>query len=274
MRSCLFAMMFVLLAATTAAAQFGQNPPVAADEPAPEAKPKNVAQQGQAPPAGPASNAIFAVIDADGDGVISKAELRKAIRALKSLDADRDGTITLAEASVTAAPNALAANPAVDRMMQNDRNNDGKLTLDEVPPADLPMLQNADANGDKAIDRRELEAVMQPMTNQFGRGPGGPLGPNGRGADPTTGRFMRQYDQDGDGKLSSQELPARLRQSFQRADDLDGDGSISGAELQAVIARMGSGARAWAAGVEPGAQRTPFRDPNRRNRLRTENEKN
>jgi Ca2+-binding EF-hand superfamily protein len=274
MRSCLFAMMFVLLTATTAAAQFGKNPQTAPDGPPPEAGQGNIAEEQAAAPAGPSSNAIFAVIDADGDGVITKTELRKAIRALKTLDADKDGNITLAEASTAGAPSALGGNPAIDRMMENDKDGNGLLTADEVPPHMLPMLQGADTNGDTAIDRRELAAAMSQMNNQFHGGPGAAVGPNGRGADPTTGRFMQQYDQDGDGKLSSKELPARLRQSFHAGDDLDGDGSIDPGELQAVIARMGGGARAWAAGKEPGAQRTPFRDPNRRNRPRAGEEKN
>ena len=105
----------------------------------------------------------------------------------------------------------------------------------------------------------ELAAAMQNGPNQFRAGPGGGPGPNG-GADPMTGGFLKRYDQNGDGKLSLQEIPASMRRSFQAKDDLDSDGQISPAELQAVMARMGGGARAWAAGVDPNRnQRIPPR---------------
>ena len=50
-------------------------------------------------------NPMFEAIDANGDGTINNVELRKAIAALRKLDADGDGNITLAEAT----PQGLAA---------------------------------------------------------------------------------------------------------------------------------------------------------------------
>ena len=70
----------------------------------------NAAQAGNQPAAAP--NALFSIIDADGDGVITKRELRKAVAALKKLDLDKDGNITLAEASGTPAGGAAAGGPA------------------------------------------------------------------------------------------------------------------------------------------------------------------
>ena len=48
-------------------------------------------------PAGGAPSALFAALDSDNDGTISKVELRKAMASLKKLDADNDGSLTLAE---------------------------------------------------------------------------------------------------------------------------------------------------------------------------------
>jgi Ca2+-binding EF-hand superfamily protein len=256
----------VLVIAATASAQFGKNAEKrleavrAADAQNKDAE-KEPAPEGEGGAAAP--SAIFAAIDADGDGVISKVELRKAIAALKKLDSDNDGNITLAEAgggTVGPAPGGFndPLQAEINRMMAADRNKDGKLTENEVPREMMPMLQGADANGDKAIDRQELAAAMQ-NANQFRGGPGGQLGPNG-GADPMTGNFLKQYDQNGDGKLALQEIPPNMRRSFQAKDDLDNDGQISPAELQAVMARMGGGARAWAAGLDPNRnQRVPPR---------------
>jgi Ca2+-binding EF-hand superfamily protein len=230
---------------------------------------------------GPPPNPMFTAIDADGDGVITKAELRKAIVALKKLDADKDGNITLAEASPMGGP---VGDPAqfVDRIMQHDKDGNG-LTPDEVPAPMQPMLQNADQNGDGVITRDELAANMEKMRNQFrgapgsGPFPGGPRGfAPGAGrpraeAEQITGQFL-QYDRDGDGRLTANELPREAARMLQGGDQ-NNDGAIDAGELQAAIARMGGAARAWAAGREPGGlQSTPFRDPNRRNRQRQANQ--
>ena len=270
MRSYLFAMMLAMLPAAIATAQFGANPQNPPGEPPPGVEQRKPAGQGAAGEVAAPPNAMFAVIDADGDGVITKAELRKAIKALRTLDADNDGNITLAEASA-AGPAGPGGNPEVDRMMKElDKNGDGKLTADEVPPQMMPMLQGADKNGDRAIDRDELAAAMQ--QNPFRRGPGGfPPGANGRGADPRTGQFLK-HDVNNDGRLTFEEIPRSMRGAFRPQDDLNGDGAIDPAELQAVIARLGGAARGVAAGAEPGGQRNPFRDPNRRNPDRADGE--
>jgi hypothetical protein len=105
----------VVLNAATSAGQLLDDPNAQPDKtpddgpvpgrPAAEAKrdidAKRPAEAGRA---APQANAMFAAMDADGDGVISKVELRKAIKALKTLDTDNDGSITLAEASVGSGP--------------------------------------------------------------------------------------------------------------------------------------------------------------------------
>jgi Ca2+-binding EF-hand superfamily protein len=218
------------------------------------------------------TNAIFAVLDADGDGVISKTELRKAIVALKTLDTDKDGQITLAEVGATpiGANAGLAQNPgqnaAAEQMMaQFDRNGDGQLTANEVPPQVQQMLATADTNNNKAIDRQELAAAMQNLPNLGNNnvGGGGPVPGVSGATEQMTGRVMKQYDQNNDGTLSPGELPPQMRRAIQKTDDLDGDGSLSSAELQAAMARMGGAARIWSAGKPPGQANT-FRDPNRR----------
>jgi Ca2+-binding EF-hand superfamily protein len=220
---------------------------------------------------GPPPNAMFSLIDADGDGTITKTELRRAVRQLSKLDTDKDGNITLAEASVggPGGPGGPFGDPAqfVNGLMQNDANGDGRLTIDEVPDHLKPMLQGADANGDNAIDRNELAAVaqnMQNMRNRFGgAGPGGPGGLRGPGRDngpfdPTqmTGRLM-QFDRNGDGRLTPDELPAETRNMLQGGDQ-NNDGAIDPAEMQEAIRRMGARARALNAGLAPGG------DDNRR----------
>jgi hypothetical protein len=229
----------------------------------------NADEQGRFRRMGPPPNVMFTAIDVDGDGVITKAELRKAVAALKKLDTDNDGAITLAEVS----PASPWGDPAafVERMLtENDKNGDGKLTVDEVPERMQRMLQDADTNADNAIDREELTAAMENMRNRFRGGPGrggpsrgGPQSFNGGDRDSDPMARIMQYDQDGNG-LSSDEIPPRMQAMFRPADDLDKNGVLDAAELKAVIARMGAGAQAIGAGGDPNT----FRDPNRRNRQR------
>ncbi len=65
----------------------------------------------------------------------------------------------------------------VERIMSNDKNNDGKVTKDELPEFMQRMLERADTNKDGAIDKDEAKA----MAETFGRGGG--FGRGGRGGE-------------------------------------------------------------------------------------------
>jgi Ca2+-binding EF-hand superfamily protein len=264
MRASFFAIVWGLVAVASAAAQFGPAVPNGGDP--------NVEQgqvQGQEGAASASPNVMFAVIDADGDGVITKAELRKAVAALRSLDSDGDGNITLAEVSAASGAAPAGATTVDQLFAEHDKNNDGKLDANEVPQHMLPMLQGADRNQDGSIDRDELAAAMQNRQLRSGAG-AFPAGPNGPGADPRTGQVLRRYDLNNDGRLSPHELPPQMRRMFQPTDDRNGDGHLDPGELQAVMARMGGAVRAPAAGVEPDAR--PFQNPNRRGRVAGEDQ--
>jgi Ca2+-binding EF-hand superfamily protein len=260
MRSFFLAIGFATLLTATASAQLLGGPSKkAADQPdgkavpgrpAAGAKPNADAKAGNAAPAAPQQNAMFNAIDVNADGVISKTELRKAIKALQSLDSDNDGSITLAEASVgggaIAPGGALANDPQIDQLMANDRNGDRRLTPDEVPPQMAAMLGGVDQNRDGAM----LQNAMANMRNQFGAGwanPGGNVAAGGN-ANEATGQFLR-YDSDGNGRLTSDELPPQASNALKGA-DRNNDGSIDAAELQLALAKQGGRARALRGGVD------------------------
>jgi Ca2+-binding EF-hand superfamily protein len=270
-----------------AASQFIDNRPnnAAGDAP-PLAEAADEGLRGPRGPGGPPPNAMFSIIDADSDGTITTRELRRAAVQLKKLDVDKDGNITLAEVSPLGGPGGgRPPGPAgpggapaqfIEDILQNDKNNDGKLSAREIPDHMKPMLADADKNGDRSIDRAELTAAMENMRNQFpgGRGwRGGPGGPNNAfGPGQMTGQFM-QLDQNGDQRLSPNEIPPNMQGMFQPTDDLDNDGAINAAELQAVTRRMGDRSRAFAPGAGnqrngPGA---PGRNGRGRERPRNEN---
>ncbi len=263
MRSYLWTVVLCLVTATAFAQAIG-NPDNAGRRPG--------AGDGAGIPGGPAaggaSTGMFAAIDTDGDGVISTKELKNAMKALRALDVDKDGNISRAEASagvVAAAPgggpNALPADAAqaVDEIMKNDKNGDGKLTANELPREMARNMQDVDANADNSLTRDELMAAAQKMQNQGQGGLAGglngpwPVGGGGGRNDSQTGGLFKRYDANGDGRLSANELPPDMTSALRNADK-NGDQLIDPAEMHEFLARMGSGARGFGMGGPNGGQ--------------------
>lgn len=207
-------------------------------------------------------NLLFEAIDLNGDGEISSVELRKAAAALKKLDKDKDGKITLAEVTPERGPGGpgeeglRGGRPGGDpqqfvaRLMENDANGDKKLTPDEVPEQLMPMLRGGDTNGDKALDEEELLAIAEAQGGRRGRGfRGGPEGERGAGGErgqQMIEQMIQRSDTNGDGLLTPNEVPERMRQMLQ-GKDTNGDGAISAEELSAAMESM-RGQRRGAAG--------------------------
>jgi EF hand len=194
--------------------------------------------RGPGGPGGPPPNAMFSAIDADGDGTITMRELRKAVVALKQLDTDKDGKITQAEA-MGGPPNPEAM---IDRVMENDKNGDGKLSKNEIPRHLAQMLAGADTNGDGTIDRAEVAACMQGARQGIGGTAGGANGSNsfagGAGGDPRPGGpNLMQFDRNGDGQLSADEVPAQMM-GLVRGADQNHNGTLDAQELQAIQQRI------------------------------------
>ncbi len=58
------------------------------------------------------------------------------------------------------------------RLFQNDKNNDGKLSREELPDQIQRMFERLDTNGDGVIDRKEAEAFGARLRARSGGGPG------------------------------------------------------------------------------------------------------
>ena len=138
-----------------------------------------------------------------------------------------------------------------------DANHDGRISADEFAKAN-DFFKDLDENGDGQLDPRELmgpppgggregmnrergdrpgpgrgPAGDRPEGRGGDAGPRGGRGPEGRGAgDRSSGRerIIKDLDKNGDGKISLEEAPERLREHFGRL-DANGDGQIEAKEL-------------------------------------------
>jgi Ca2+-binding EF-hand superfamily protein len=284
----LLAVSLVFLFATTATAQFAGR--ATQKGKAAEAAPAKAAEKPAEQPALPvepaagadagAPNGLFAALDLDGDGVISKVELKKAIVSLKKLDTDNDGNLTLAECGGGA---AAAGGPAVagndqtqwiEQIMANDKNKDGKLAPNELNENEKQMLQFADQNNDGFIDRQELAAFANNQNALNGAvgafNAAGARGGAGRGGNEAMGLFFK-YDRNHDGRLTTDEVPPQAVNSLKVA-DINQDGVIDASEFHAMAARMGDRMKAWAAGPNVAGNATGSAGENdARNRKRARN---
>lgn len=150
---------------------------------------------------------VLAALDANKDGVISKSEINNAAAALRKLDKNGDGELDAEEMrpsrpeggrSRGGAPEggpggerggrSAGAGGMMDRIMSQDKNQDGKLSKDEVDERMLPMFDRLDANSDGSIDKSEIEAAAARMGGGRG-GRGGPSGNQGGGQRPQRPSF-------------------------------------------------------------------------------------
>jgi Ca2+-binding EF-hand superfamily protein len=201
---------------------------------------------GQGGPDGfrPPTHPLEAALDADGDHQLSAKEIENAVAALKAIDKNNDGKLSDdelrprfggrpggpdgggrpdgagrpegrgpgADADARPRDGERPANNSemLSRVMSFDKNEDGKLTKDELPERMQGLLERGDANADGALDKDELAKITASFP---GRGPGAPdAGPEGRGGPggPPNPEMMIEmamsFDADGDDKLSRDEL--------------------------------------------------------------------
>ena len=193
---------------------------------------RGVGFPGQGERGGPPVNPISKALDTDGDGELSAAEIEAAATALKTLDRDKNGTLSSDELRPqrgnsnrgegrgrTGGPGRAGGPDFLARVKSFDTNKDGKLQKSEVPERMQRMIEHGDTDGDDALDEVEIKALAKNFGGGRGQGRGGDQGRGrgdrdrdagrGPGGPPNSADLVSQamtFDADEDGKLSKEEL--------------------------------------------------------------------
>ena len=136
--------------------------------------------------AGPGA-ALFKALDGNGDGALSADELAAATESLKKLDRDGDGQLSPRELATTGGPPAGSrqdgnvrpngnGRPGAEQLLARwkgfDKDDDGKLSADELPPLLKNRFDRVDSNGDGFADFDELRRAAEILAGQRGKRPG------------------------------------------------------------------------------------------------------
>ena len=149
---------------------------------------------------------LFAALDKDKDGKLSRVELEQAVAALKKLDTDRDGYLSPSECAPRgghghghggASDPQAEATETVNTLMGFDKNDDGSLTKEELPERMQNVIARADTNGGEIASKNELMAMALKEATPVsqGRGRRGGRGRFRQGAAPSRPELESNNDQ-------------------------------------------------------------------------------
>lgn len=115
----------------------------------------------------------FSVLDADGDGGVTLAEIEaQAASRFATSDANGDGGLSAEE--LIAASNGRAADRVTQMMERFDANGDGLLQQSEMPQRGgdraAKMFERVDADSDGIITQAEFDAVQGRMGDRDRQG--------------------------------------------------------------------------------------------------------
>ena len=165
--------------------------------------------------------------DTNEDGQLTKEEFKGPDEMFERLDADGDGVITKAEVEAVRAQRGQRGGDPAQRwqhMLERvDANNDGQISKDEFQGED-EVFDRLDGNGDGTLSQEEFVAA----TRRRGQG----------GGDPGQWwqRMLERADANKDGKLSKEEFqgPDEMFDRF----DADGDGILTQEEFTAAAGQQ------------------------------------
>lgn len=133
---------------------------------------------------------IMAALDADKNGALSADEIANATAALKKLDKNGDGKVGRDEIRTEleklrpprreqggrrGGGGGFGRGSFLDRIMEHDKNADGKISASELPAGIAGLMDRGDKNKDGFLEKSEIEALSQNLGNR-NRSRGGPGG--------------------------------------------------------------------------------------------------
>src|SRR5205807_1129652 len=130
-----------------------------------------------------------------------------------------------------------------DFIKRFDKNGDGYLTKDELPPVLARAFDKMDVNGDGKLDKKEVAAMLQILRRRFGLNDAQAAKnnktkkPDSPSVDRMVANWLERMDANQDGKISKEEAKAALAANFERF-DLNKDGFLDKNELRQVAERF------------------------------------
>lgn len=156
--------------------------------------------------------------DENGDGALTREEFVKGLRPAERPQ-DRDPSREQDSARRSPAERNSAANGTEEQFRQLDRDGDGKATLEEIPEGFRervrPLFQRAGKESLTLEDFRRLRASTPPVRE-----------------------MVRRLDANGDGKLTLEELPERMRERMKAHFERAGKESLTEEEFSEALLRL------------------------------------
>lgn len=129
----------------------------------------------------------------------------------------------------------LLKGSADDFIKRFDRNKDGYLSKNELPPRMANGFDRWDANADGKLNKEEVEQMLQMLRRRLGVGSKDK--PKSADVDRVVARLLGRMDTNKDGKLSRDEAKGPIAQNFDRL-DANKDGFLDKEELRVAAKRF------------------------------------
>jgi len=174
-------------------------------------------------------------VDTDGNGKLSlKESLQSTKQRFAKVDTNSNGKLEEQELKPVLA-DLVKQFPALAKTIRReltviDTNGDHVLSIEEATEKQKKDFKRADTDDDGQLDSEELTRALVRL---FKPGPSIPR--------EILERF-KEADANGDGKLTEEEAPDRLKQNFDRF-DANGDGAVDLEELSQALARRAKASR-------------------------------